>query len=155
MSPISLGLSDFFYRRTPGNGESDASIAFWLRKGHSAAKPFPQLAIREDATFFVQNCTKKLFFATKDTKTNFDASMILQKPALLLKGNVFLNGQSEGGIIFCHLNSFFRLPYSLELLQFGAIVARLPFSPRGNHELHSKFAQCHPSKTRTVRMILR
>ena len=50
-----------FPRRPPGNGESDASIAFWLQKGHSAGKPLPQLAIRED-TFFVQNCTKKLIF---------------------------------------------------------------------------------------------
>ena len=52
----------------PGNGESDTSIAFWLRKGHSAGKPLPQLVIREDANFFVQNWTKKLFFANKDSK---------------------------------------------------------------------------------------
>ena len=50
---------------------------------------------------------KKCFFANKNTKTNFDACMILQKPALSLKGNVFfnfyfLNGQFEGEIIFCH-----------------------------------------------------
>ena len=36
------------------------TIAFWLRKGHSAGKPLPQLAIREDAKFFVQNWTKKV-----------------------------------------------------------------------------------------------
>ena len=66
-------LSDAFTHRPPGNGESDASIAFWLRKGHSAGKPLSQLAIREDAKFFVQNWTKKLFFANKDPKTNFDA----------------------------------------------------------------------------------
>ena len=46
---------------------------FWLRKVHSAGKPLPQLAIREDAKFFVQNWTKKLFFGSKDPKTNFDA----------------------------------------------------------------------------------
>ena len=56
--------------------------------------------------FFVQNRTKKCIFANQDTKTNFDACMILQKPALSLKGNVFLNGQFEGDIIFCHLNQF-------------------------------------------------
>ena len=57
-----------FTYRPLGNGESDASIAFGLRKGNSTGKPLPQLAIREDATFFVQNWTKKLFFAHKDQK---------------------------------------------------------------------------------------
>ena len=42
--------------------EQIVTIAFWLRKGHSAGKPLPQLAIQEDAKFFVQNWTKKLFF---------------------------------------------------------------------------------------------
>ena len=78
-----------FTRRPPSNGESDASIAFWLRKGHSASKPLPQLAIREDAKFSVQNCAKKSFFANKEPITNFDACMILQKPAFSLKGNDF------------------------------------------------------------------
>ena len=92
-----------FTHRPPDNGESDASIAFWLRKDHSAGKPLPQLAIREDATFFVQSWTKKLFFANKDPKANFDASMILQKPVLSFIGNAFLkNGQFESDIIFCH-----------------------------------------------------
>ena len=77
------------YRRPPGNGESDASIAFWLRKGHSAGKPLPQLAIRDDATFFIQNCTKLVIFANKDPKTNFDACMMLRKPALSLKWRYF------------------------------------------------------------------
>ena len=40
--------------------------------------------------FFVQNWTKKLFFAHKDPKTNFDAWMILQKPVLSFTGNDFL-----------------------------------------------------------------
>ena len=52
-------------------------------------KALPQLAIREDAAFFVQNWTKQLFFANKDPKTNFDAWMILQKPVLSFKGNDF------------------------------------------------------------------
>ena len=78
-----------FTHRPPGNGESDASIAFWLWKGHSTGKPLPQLAIREDAKFFVQNWTKKLFFANKDPKTNFDAWIILQKPVLSFKSNDF------------------------------------------------------------------
>ena len=78
-----------FTHRPPGNGESDAAIAFWLRKGHSAGKPLPQLAIREDAKFFVQNWTKKLFFANKDPKTNFDDWMILQKHVLSFKCNDF------------------------------------------------------------------
>ena len=78
-----------FTHRPPGNGESDASIAFWLRKGHSAGKPLPQLAIREDAKFFVQNWTKKLFFANKDPKTNFDEWMIPQKHVLSFKCNDF------------------------------------------------------------------
>ena len=92
--------------RPPGNGESDASIAFWLRKGHSAGKPLPQLAIWEDAKFFVQNWTKKLFFANKDPKTNFDDWMILQKHVLSFKCNDFFkNDQFEGDIIFCHLNT--------------------------------------------------
>ena len=48
---------------------------------------------------------KKLFFANKDPKTNFDAWMILQKPVLSFKCNDFLkNGQFEGYIIFCPLN---------------------------------------------------
>ena len=49
----------------------------------------PQLAIREDAIFFVENWTKKLFFANKDPKTNFNAWMILQKPVLSFKCNDF------------------------------------------------------------------
>ena len=57
-----------FTHRSLGNGESDASIAFWLRKDHSAGKPLPQLAIREDATFLVQNWTKKLFFLPIKTR---------------------------------------------------------------------------------------
>ena len=94
-----------FTHRPPGNGESDASIAFWLRKGHSAGKPLPQLAIREDAKFFVQNWTKRLFFANKDPKNNFDAWMILQKPVLSFKCNdLKKKGQFEGDNIFCHLN---------------------------------------------------
>ena len=40
--------------------------------------------------FFVKNWTKKLFFANKDSKTNFDAWMILQKPVLSFKCNDFL-----------------------------------------------------------------
>ena len=60
------------------------------RGGHSAGKPLPQSAIREDANFFVQNWTKKLFFANKDPKTNFDAWMILQKHVLSFKCNDFL-----------------------------------------------------------------
>ena len=93
-----------FTHRPSGNGKSNASIAFWLRKGHSAGKPLPQFAIREDAKFFVQNWTKRLFFANKDPKTNFDAWMILQKPVLSFKYNDFFkNGQFEGDIIFCHL----------------------------------------------------
>ena len=79
----------YFTHRPPGNGESDASIAFWLRKGHSPGKPLPQLAIREDAKFSVQNWTKKLFFANKDPKTNFDDWMIPQKHVLSFKCNDF------------------------------------------------------------------
>ena len=67
----------------------DASIAFWLRMGHSASKPLPQLAIREDAICFVQNWTKKLFFANKDPKTNFADWMILRKHVLSFKCNDF------------------------------------------------------------------
>ena len=49
---------------------------------------------------------KKLFFAHKDRKTNFDAWMIPQKPVLSFKCNDFFkNGQFEGDIIFCHLNN--------------------------------------------------
>ena len=103
-----------FTHRPPGNGESDASIAFWLRKGHSAGKPLPQLAIREDAKFFVQNWTKKLFFANKDPKNNFDDWMILQKHVLSFKCNdFFLNGKFEGDVIFCHLSRTFTVDYSL------------------------------------------
>ena len=40
--------------------------------------------------FFVQNWTKKVFFANKDPKTNFDAWMLLQKPVLSFKCNDFL-----------------------------------------------------------------
>ena len=58
-------------------------------KGHSAGKPLPQLAIREDAKIFVQNWTKKLFFANKDPKINFDDWMILQKHVLSFKCNDF------------------------------------------------------------------
>ena len=55
---------------------------------------------------FVQNWTKKLFFANKDPKTNFDAWMILQKPVLSFKCNDFFkNGQFEGDVIVCHLKS--------------------------------------------------
>ena len=43
-------------------------IAFCLRKGHSAGKPLPQMVIREDAKIFVQNWTKKVFFAKKNPK---------------------------------------------------------------------------------------
>ena len=64
-------------------------LHFELRKGHSAGKPLPQLAIREDAKFFVQNWTKNLFFANKDPKTNFDDWMILQKHVLSFKCNDF------------------------------------------------------------------
>ena len=74
----------------PRGHRAMASIAFWLRKGHSAGKPLPQLAIREDANFFAQNWTKKLFIANKDPKTNFDAWMILQKPVLSFKCNDLL-----------------------------------------------------------------
>ena len=65
-------------------------LHFGCGKGHSAGKPLPQLAIREDAKCFVQNWTKKLFFANKDPKTHFDAWMILQKPVLSFKCNDFL-----------------------------------------------------------------
>ena len=56
---------------------------------------------------FLFKTAQKSYFLPIKTKINFDACMILQKPALLLKGNVFffLNGQFEGDIIFCHLNS--------------------------------------------------
>ena len=39
--------------------------------------------------FFVQNWTKKLFFANKDPKNNFDDWMILQKHVLSFKCNDF------------------------------------------------------------------
>ena len=38
---------------------------------------------------FCSKLDKKLFFANKDQKTNFDTWMILQKPALSFKGNDF------------------------------------------------------------------
>ena len=69
LESIMRALSDAL----PTGHRAMASIAFWLRRGHSAGKPLPQLAIREDANFFVQNWTKKLFFANKDPKTKFDA----------------------------------------------------------------------------------
>ena len=79
-------------------------LAVELRKGHSAGKPLPQLAIREDAICF-SKLYKKLFFANKDPKTDFDAWMILQKPALSFKCNdLKKNCQFEGDIIFCHRN---------------------------------------------------
>ena len=94
-----------FTHRPPANGESDASIAFGLRKGHSAGKPLPQLAIRGDATFYVQNWTKKVIFGNKDQKTNFDAGMIPQKPVLSLKGIFFiLNDQFEGDTLIAAFN---------------------------------------------------
>ena len=47
-------------------------LHFGCGRATPPVKPLPQLAIREDAKFFVQNLTKKVFFANKDPKTNFD-----------------------------------------------------------------------------------
>ena len=128
------------YPQPPGNGESDASIAFWLRKGHSAGKPLPQLAIREDANFFVQSWTKKLFFANKDPKTNFDDWMILQKHVLSFKCNDFfkmanlkaisssatLTSHSSGGghLLHCKWLSFVKWLFSVTPFLTWVVVNR-------------------------------
>ena len=64
-------------------------LHFGCGRATPQGKPLPQLAIREDANFFVQNWTKKLFFANKDPKNNFDDWMILQKHVLSFKCNDF------------------------------------------------------------------
>ena len=46
----------------------DASIAFWLQKGHATGKPLSQLAIREDANFFVKIGQKSYFLPIKIQK---------------------------------------------------------------------------------------
>ena len=105
-----------FTHGPPGNGKSDASIAFWLRKVQSASKPLPQLAIREYAKFFVQNWTKKLFLANKDPKTNFNAWMILQKPVLSFKCNDFFKMANLKAISFsATLIADWSVPYIREL----------------------------------------
>ena len=57
--------------------------------------------------FFVQNWTKKLFFANKDPKTNFDAWMILQKHVLSFKCNDFLKMANLKAISSCATLSLF------------------------------------------------
>ena len=105
LESIMRALSDALpTARPPGNGESDASIAFWLRKGHSAGKPLPQSAIREDAKFFVQNWTKKLFWRLNDTT---EACIVVQMQWF------FKNGQFEGDIIFCHLKMIIWIDWNV------------------------------------------
>ena len=70
-------------------------IAFWLRKGHSAGKPewltggvaLPQPKSGRMQNFLFKIGQKKLFFANKDPKINFDHWMILQKHVLSFKCN--------------------------------------------------------------------
>ena len=81
----------------------ESLIAFWLRKGHSAGKPLPQLAIREDAKVFVPNWTKKLSFANKTQKLILTLQLYYSSPYFCSKVMIFKNGRFEGDIIFRHL----------------------------------------------------
>ena len=57
--------------------------------GQWRIRRFNCILAAEGPKFFVQNWTKKLFFANKDPKTNFDAWMILRKHVLSFKCNDF------------------------------------------------------------------
>ena len=86
------------------------ALWFWLRKGLSPGKPLPQLAIREDANFFVQNWTKKLFLPIKTPKLILTLEWYYRSLIVVQMQWFLKNGEFEGDIIFCHLNVMAKSP---------------------------------------------
>ena len=72
------------------------------------------LAIREDAKFFVQNWTKKLFLPIKTQKLIWRLNDTTEAYIVVQLQWFLLNGQFEGNIIFCHLKRYIRMWYAIK-----------------------------------------